>query len=415
MGSDIWSKAYREHWDISRATGINIGVPACYYALRMLNTCLDWRQRKHDTAEPVASATLTIVLVGKAKGTQPRTSEELEAGRGNEVQRAIDPQLRQNDYATIRQSLWLFSEYVEAATQGGLGLRLNFVDLPALELPIRVSHKGFRFAGLADQAWTDLWNTIPAKDRAITDWWWVIYPSAVPEQHPDFATTEFITGGMGTGPDDMSPCFIIDDRWLTRKPPHLGKGPYSDIERRAYLPQWLQHEFFHHLYRIYPEHKLEVKGHDWFDRKAWPADFEVELEPDYYAESLGRRFLGSQPPLAARLLYAPPSAELLGALKIDQILGAYRHEPPANDWHRGAIEVEPGGSGKLRWTNAAGVSWHLAPDLAHGLLKTGPDCPYYRVGGAPDFRVVLKRGADGRHTTEIEGFTFQGGLYKKQK
>jgi hypothetical protein len=31
----------------------------------------------------------------------------------------------------------------------------------------------------------------------------------------------------------------------------------NEAERRAWLPQWLQHEFFHHLYRTYGQLKLE--------------------------------------------------------------------------------------------------------------------------------------------------------------
>ena len=93
-----------------------------------------------------------------------------------------------------------------------------------------------------------------------TDWFWILYPSHVPE-FPDFDDNAFITGGMGSD-SKGGPLFIIDDKWLVRKPAHLGDGMYNDVERRIYLPQWLQHEFYHHLYRIYPEFSLEVNGHD---------------------------------------------------------------------------------------------------------------------------------------------------------
>lgn len=413
-GTEIWSKEYQDAGAISRRTGVNIGLPPCYYAVRMLDVCIEYRLRHPRSIEPNV-ATLSIVLVGKTRGVQPTTVAELEAGRGQEIEGIFEPALRKDNYAIIRQSLWLFEEYVEAATQGELKLRLNFVELPDLELPIRVSHRGFRLAGLDDRAWSTLWRQIAPKDLAITDWWWILYPSAVPDQYPEFASTEFITGGMGVGPDGQSPCFIIDDRWLTRKPPHIGNGPYTDIERRAYLPQWLQHEFFHHLYRIYPEHKLEVRGHDWFDRSTWPSDFKGRLEPDYYAESLMKRFLGSSPSLAWRLLYAPPSPELLSSVTIEQLIGQYRHEPETNNWHRGTIKLEPDGSGNLRWTNAAGVSWLLKPELHKGVLRIGPDCPYYKPDSRPDFKVILKRDANGRYTKEVEGFSFQGGLYRKQR
>ena len=82
----------------------------------------------------------------------------------------------------------------------------------------------------------------------------VISHSAV-QIGPEFEDDEFITGGMGAD-DKGGPLFIADDLWFVRKPYHLGEGVYSDIERRAYLPQWMQHEFYHHLYRIYPEFRL---------------------------------------------------------------------------------------------------------------------------------------------------------------
>jgi hypothetical protein len=248
--------------------------------------------------------------------------------------------------------------------------------------------------------------------RDTTDWWWVLYPSNVPEKYPDFERTEFITGGMGSGPDGASPCFIIDDRWLTRKPPHLGKGPYTDIERRAYLPQWLQHEFYHHLFRIYPEFGLEKKGHDWFNRTTWPADFEGKIEPDYYYEALHKRLQPKgNPPMHVALLYTPPPMDLFAKVDPKTLAGDYRHDPVENDWHTGTITA--GSDGKLVWTNKAGKSWRLKPDLARGVLVTESDCPYYGKPGGDAFRIVLARGADGRYVPKVLGYQFNGAFYAK--
>jgi uncharacterized protein (TIGR02246 family) len=72
------------------------------------------------------------------------------------------------------------------------------------------------------------------------------------------------------------------------------------------LPQWFQHEFFHHLFRSYPELKLELEDHQWFDHRNWPADFEGRLEADYFAESVHKRFQKTaNPPLDTKLRYAP--------------------------------------------------------------------------------------------------------------
>jgi hypothetical protein len=47
-----------------------------------------------------------------------------------------------------------------------------------------------------------------------------MYPSHVPE-FPDFDDEAFITGGMGAD-SKGGPVFIIDDKWIVRKPAHLG-------------------------------------------------------------------------------------------------------------------------------------------------------------------------------------------------
>jgi hypothetical protein len=416
-GTDEWAAAYRQAWDIGRSHGINVGCPSCYYALRMLTECVRWRTGPHGKDRPRATATLGVVLVGKAAGAQPSSVAELERGEGRKVALTIEPQLLAGEGRVIRDSLWLFNEYMQAASDGRLAVRTRLISLPDLDVPVSVSlSNGRRFAGLAGGAWGMIWASVPEQARAATDWWWILYPSCIPEQHPDFARAEFITGGMGTGPDGISPCFIIDDRWLTRKPPHLGKGPYTEIERRAYLPQWLQHEFMHHLFRIYPSFGLEAKDHQWFDRKTWPADFEGRIEPDYYAEALSKRIQPrGDPPLHMALRYTPPPARLFMGVRLDDLIGTYRHEPVQNDWHIGALSKETvGGKVVLRWTNKAGATWVLTPDLAAGLLRTGPDCPYYDAVSpeAGAFRIKLKRDQDGRWRPEVEGFAFGGGAYR---
>lgn len=416
-GSDEWAVAYREASNVGRSPGINIGSPPAYYALRMLTECVRWRLSADTPARPLATATLTVVLVGRSRGKQPTKWADLEQGQDVEAAHSLAPALLANNHRVLKDSLWLFCEYVRAVSDGRLDVRTRFLHLPNLEVPVAVTlSNGMRFAGLAGDAWGRIWSTIPPDVRSATDWWWIIYPSCVPEQYPDFARTEFITGGMGTGPDGMSPCFIIDDRWMTRKPPHLGIGPYTDIERRTYLPQWLQHEFMHHIFRIYPQFRLEERGHQWFDRRTWPSDFEGRIEPDYYAEAMTKRIRPrADPPLHVALRYAPAPARLCRAIKLEDLIGEYRQEPVQNDWHIGALSRETvEGQPMLRWTNKAGATWILKPDLAKGLLRTGPDCPYYDPA-VPDrtaFRLVLRRDRDGNWLPEVEGFSFQGGLYR---
>ena len=128
----------------------------------------------------------------------------------------------------------------------------------------------------------------------------MIYPSHTPDA-PDFNNITFVTGGL-TSDSKGGPVYVIDDKWMVRKPAHLGNGNYNDIERRIYLPQWLQHEFYHHLYNLYPEYSLEVNGHDWFDRSFWPSDFVGYFETDYYSETLHKRIKLSCKSLTNKLI-----------------------------------------------------------------------------------------------------------------
>jgi len=416
-GTDEWAAAYREAWEMQRSSGINIGCPPCYYALRMLTECVRWRLSDAARQKPINTATLTVVLVGAAEGVEPSNRAELERGEGQRVTLSLEPLLLESGSRVVHDSLRLFVEYMRAASDGRLAVRTRIHRLSGVRVPVSVSGDGPLFATLAGDAWERIWGAVPEPVKRETDWWWVLYPSCVPERHPEFARTEFITGGMGTGPDGVSPCFIIDDRWLTRKPPHLGRGRYTEVERRAYLPQWLQHEFMHHLFRIYPRFGLEEKDHQWFDRKTWPPDFEGRIEPDYYAEALHKRFQPrGEPPLHVALKYAPPPRRVFARVEPASLAGEYRHDPVQNDWHIGSLVPETvDGKPGWRWTNKAGRSWTLRPDLENGLLRIGPDCPYHdpaRPDASP-FRILLQRDEQGRWQPKVAGFAFNGSVYAK--
>lgn len=75
-------------------------------------------------------------------------------------------------------------------------------------------------------------------------------------------------------------------------------GDMSEVERRMYLPQWLQHKYFHHLFMgEFPEFGLERTSHQWFNSANWPQDFRRQpgREADYYAEAVNKRFLRCLP------------------------------------------------------------------------------------------------------------------------
>lgn len=403
----------------SRVREVFLGRYPCYYALRMLTTCVDWRLESSRRLPKPHRAVLAIALVGKSRGTEPRNLDELVKGEGIEVEHELHESLLADDHRIVRQSLRLFREYVLAITEGRLAVDLEFVSLPDLVVEVATRAKPRRHAGIVPGGMKAVWSAIDEEVCTRVDWWWVLYPSHVPERYEDFAKTEFITGGMGTGPDGSQPCFISNDLWLVRKPPHLGKGEYTDIERRAYLPHWLQHEFFHHLYRTWPTFGLEKKGHQWFDRSTWPKDFVGTYEPDYYHESVIKRLQTSAtPPLHIGLRYDRPDAATLAKIEISSIVGSYEHRPVQNRWHRGRITRTKDAQGQtvLLWRNDAGKSWKLHPELGRGMLRTGKANPYYESNPTHGrhFRLVLKRDASGDYVPTIEGFTFQGALYRRK-
>jgi hypothetical protein len=403
VGSTLWGLLP------SKPFGLNLGTPPCYSALRILSDMTDWRVNNPNLPPAPRTARLTVLLVGATHGLEPQNQTDLLQGTGVPVTHTLDPRVEQNDYRAVHQSLRLFREYALAMTEGRLAVETHLLPLPNLDLPVHAYQSGgFRFAGLVNAS--QVFASVPPAEIEATDWWWILYPSHVPEQHPDFQNTEFITGGMGAGADSLSPFFIIDDRSVVRKPPHLGRGEYSDIERTVYLPQWLQHEFFHFLFRTYPEFGLEATPHQWFDRSTWPPDFVGRYESDYYHEALVKRLQQATPGLQAGLRFATAGAPW-NQLIVTDLLGTYRHEPVQNPWHIGDIRFA---GPQLQWRNTAPVSWNLYEDILHGVLTTGPDCPYYTDPAGRQFHIVLERDALGDLTTEVRGFAFLGGLYQRQ-
>ena len=91
-------------------------------------------------------------------------------------------------------------------------------------------------------------------------------------------------------------------------------------------------------------------------------------------------------------------------LSTDALLGTYERQPVENDWHVGAI-TRSSKEGMLQWTNRAGVSWSLRPDLPAFKLRTGSDNPY---PATPDFTLQVVRG-------EVRGFEFKGESYSRKR
>ena len=334
---------------------LNIGTPIAYYGLRMLDDIIFL-----GNPEKNGTINMTVVIAPCAVVSRPTTSnldEEI-------VNLNVNPKILENDFHLLKNSTALFRNWVKAIT-GGLEINLSFVQID------NCTNVNFNYDGVNVFSYPDTHNMINSVSESIseeTDFWWVIAPSGVPGDGSDFDIQgDFITGGMGLyGPG--LPVFISDDAWFTRKPEHMGVGDYNEIEIMAYMPQWFQHEFMHHLFRKWNEFGLEESGHQWFDRSTWPSDFIGVYESDYYAESIRKRFLNSSPSLSEGLK-APEKISLESNSSI--ILGNYRREPVENLWHEVNITTN---NGQFYWNNSAGVSWTL--EIINGLLYSGDDCPY---------------------------------------
>lgn len=340
----------------SHCTGcdFNFGSPIAYYGLRMLKQIID-------LGDPEGTETLTMTAVVAPcaevkRPTLPNYSAET-------VNLDIAPEILADDGQLLKTSTALFRRWVQAIT-GGLKVDLRIYVLD------ECTTVDFQDNGVTILSYPDAQSMVSAVPEDIaedTDFWWVVAPSGVPGDGSGF-NRHFITGGMGAYGTGL-PLFLSDDAWFTRKPAHLGTGEYHELEVRTYHPQWFQHEFMHHLYREWNEFDLEKTPHQWFDRTTWPSDFIGSWEPDYYAESVDKRFLAASPSLAEGLK-APPQADFSIA---DQsiLLGDYERRPVQNGWHQVEIVLD---NGELRWQNAAGVSWSLR--ITDGQLWSGPDCPY---------------------------------------
>lgn len=397
-GNSIWWSATGD------VNGANIGSPHAYYGLRMVEDIVEHHLNGDSNVE-ARTAKMKIVLVGCSEGIQPTNFTELSAGSGPFVENSLAPQLVADDYRIVKQSFEFMSRYVTAITGGALEIEVDIVELPNVCMDVSVSTDSpLRATGSIQPVWEAFSDEV--KDD--TDWWWILYPSHVPESSA-FNETAFITGGMGLS-QRGGPAFIIDDKWLSRKPPHIGDGgDYSDIGRRIYLPQWLQHEFFHHLYRAYPELELEVNGHDWFNRDFWPADFEGQFETDYYSETLHKRLQTDCTPLAVKLITRADDQKIeqISKLSIDELLGAYSLNNVQNDWHKGRILKQ---GSRYFWRNDANVQWEVSPNFMEGRLETGSDCPY----PGEDFFVELYQTVDGHYVPGTVALKFNGEMYRKR-
>ncbi|AIE83658.1 hypothetical protein [Fimbriimonas ginsengisoli] len=398
-----------------------------YPAMLMLDEAVRWRLNPESAKVKARPVLMEVLLFGHAAGYQPRTMGQLLGNTGVRTVVNLDPSLAANDYALLRNCLWLFQEYMWAASKGRLRVNLDFTTLPDRTIDVEFkadSRKGASgtpavILGLKSPAFQVQQDEIASQLKVKPDWWWSIVPSLVPDAVPEFRIQEFVPGGMGRGPDVRSPNFIMDDLWVVRRPGHLGHGKYTQTEIEMFMPQWFQHEINHFFFANYPEFGLEKTGHMWHQLSNWPKDFVGIFEPDYYREAMHKRIQPlAKPPLDVMMRFAEPTAAEIARIEPRKILGRYQHVPTDNPWLVGEITVaeqDADGRTLLKWTNGANVSWLLEPHLDEGALRTGSDCPYFKepLPGGKQFKIIPTRDANGEYTNDVAGFVFLGSFYAK--
>lgn len=382
-GSAAWDRLQRER-------GGQVDTPPGQMVVHMLTRIAEVRLAR-TPGTPSAPLRITVPIAACARGVVPRNQAELDGMTGQERTARVDPQLLADDYAVLRQSLRVFSAYVEALLAERATVEVVFAPLPEGRcFDLRLFSAGGRpFSQPTGAAMTEMIAAVPGEVRARTDWWLLVYPTLIPDDPNDFDSNEWVTGGSTSAPGGAVLDFA-DDHWFLRQPPHfVSKAhtpfpvtPYFEIERFFYLPRWLNHETHHHLFGAdFPELGLEKPpgSHSWFDRSTWPKDFVGRSEPDYFDQADFLRFQGTTPPIWSRVRWGADWSRVTDA----DLLGRYEacRQPGWSDtdykWNKGDLTSS---GGRLVWTNDAGVSWHLASWRDDATLAPGQvrqvDGPY---------------------------------------
>jgi hypothetical protein len=276
LAGDVW-------WSILQARGPNgshphLGEPGAYAHLRMIDEIVQIGVKK--PLPGTKSIQLTVAI--------PACSDIVVADGPTMLNHRLSPEIEANDFEVVRQSLRLFQSYILAITGGELRLEVKMYKIPDC-------FQMKKETGYAVGNYDAPIYRLPPGVAEQSDMFWVLYPSDY-----DVPALKIAQGG-GMGGFNGKPVFISEDDWVIKKAADQGSGIRTEVERRIYLPEWVQHEFFHHLYGAWPGFGLEVKDHQWFDRSTWPEGFVGSHEEDYYSETLRKRFYTATPSLAQGL------------------------------------------------------------------------------------------------------------------
>ena len=263
-----------------RSPSPHFGEPGMYAHLRMLDDITQMGVSKASFSK----TTLRMAVV------MPACTDIVPEQGPTLTNERLSPEIEANDFAVLRQSLRLFQSYVMAISGGELRLELKFYKIEkCFQIKPETRYLGGNFNEPLLQ--------LPQGEAEKADMFWLVYPN-----HYDKGAKITFSSGISLFYGTDKPVFMCDDDWITKKRPEQGGGgTRTEVERRMYLPEWFQHEFFHHLFRSWPEFGLEKTSHQWNDKSTWPADFTGRVEEDYYAEALNKRLYKATPSIAQKL------------------------------------------------------------------------------------------------------------------
>ena len=279
-GANAWWANYGKM--VLRNPRPHFGEPGMYAHLRMLD----------DITKMGVSKTLLGKTALRMAIVMPACTDIVPESGPTLTNERLSPEIEANDFAVVRQSLRLFQSYLLAISGGELRLELKFYKIEkCLQIKPETGYLQGIFSTPLDQ--------LPKGEAEKADIFWLIYPN-----HFDKEAEITFKGGMSsyTG----KPLFMSEDDWIiTKKAPQQGSGSRTEIERRMYLPEWVQHEFFHHLMATWKvELGLPNTDKEWADNSTWPADFNGILEEDFYSEALNKRLYKANPSIVQKLKLA---------------------------------------------------------------------------------------------------------------
>jgi hypothetical protein len=126
------------------------------------------------------------------------------------------------------------------------------------------------------------------------------------------------------------------------------------------------------------------------------------------------------PPRGLEVGYVPivtrqegKAPDLARSIVPEMLAGRYQRNPRENGWHTGTLTMEGGETlRRFRWTNEAGVSWTLTPDLAHSRLQCDKGSPYLDHEAGQSFVIQLQV-VPGAAKPAVSGFRFNGEFYQR--